>query len=211
MRVVKGAVGLDDAREFARTRMSRFLDVRMDENQREDYWVNAEVPHYPVYGFEETLAPFVETVGGRNNLLADMEWLAGRLCGDKVPTPRQPRMSEAIRERYLRRFRFRDPRSAWLQETLELEPARALAAIREEAVKVRAGQGDIVWLKTLCSSLRSVAEKLLREGQLSLADAALQGEHSALSLPESMTWKRRLGRLICWQTYWRRGGTSKKP
>jgi cellulose biosynthesis protein BcsQ len=73
-RVVADVEGVEEAREFAQTALLPFLPHMADHEVLLTYWDSAEIPHYPSYGFEETLATFRERAGGRNNLLADMEW-----------------------------------------------------------------------------------------------------------------------------------------
>lgn len=82
------------------------------EEDPQIYWSNAEVPPYPAYGFEEVLAGFVERSSGRKTLLAETEPLAKVLVGPGAPEICQPRLHQAIRDRFRRRSNFCDPRQA---------------------------------------------------------------------------------------------------
>ncbi len=117
MRVEKGAEGLNDARDFAREEIDRFLPADWSTDDRAAYWASCEVVYYPEYAFGETLAVFRDRRQERNSLVADMRWLASRLVpadGELKIPPLDPERRDTI----LRRYRLRDPRKAELAELL---------------------------------------------------------------------------------------------
>jgi cellulose biosynthesis protein BcsQ len=161
-RVVPDIEGVHEARDFAQAALRPFLPQLVDREALLTYWGSAEIPHYPAYGFEETLATFRERAGGRNNLLADMEWLTGQICRARG-TITLPRMKREIRERYLHRFRLRDPRRAALDEALAAEPAIAFRRIRS-MVAEPLNYGEAEWRFDLASALERVATTLSESG-----------------------------------------------
>jgi tetratricopeptide (TPR) repeat protein len=184
-RVVADVEGVDEAREFAQTALWPFLPQLADREALLTYWDSAEIPHYPAYGFEETLATFRERAGGRNNLLADMEWLTGQICGTRAPLP-MPRMKREVRERYLHRFRLRDPRRAALDEALQAEPAVAFRKIRTIAAESARDQEDAKWRSALAIAFEQVATMLAEKG----------GRDDALAASEEATaiWRELAGK-----------------
>jgi tetratricopeptide (TPR) repeat protein len=135
MRVEKGIEGLNEARDFAREELDRFLPANWRADDRAGYWESCEIAYYPDYAFGETLAVFRDRRQLRSSLVADMRWLASRL----VPVDREPKIPSLDAERrdgILRRYRLRDPRKAELAELLaqplsSTTTARLLSLARE--------------------------------------------------------------------------------
>jgi len=172
-RVVADIEGSDDAREFAQSALATFLPQLTDRDALLTYWGNAEVPHYPAYGFEETLATFRERAGGRNNMLADMEWLTGQICQSEGPV-RLPHMKSDIRAKYLNRFRLRDPRQAHLAEILQKEPTLALRELASLGVEAAQQRSDPSWLSSLADALDQLAIESQSSGRWDEALAATE-------------------------------------
>ena len=127
MRVEKGIEGLNEARDFAREELDRFLAAEWTTDDRAGYWDSCEVSYYPNYAFGETLAVFRDRAQVRNSLVADMRWLASRLA----PADRElnlPSLDPVIRETVLRRYRLRDPRKSMLAELLAQSPSTVATA-----------------------------------------------------------------------------------
>jgi tetratricopeptide (TPR) repeat protein len=127
MRVEKGVEGLNEARDFCREELDRFLPTEWTADERTGHWDSCEVSYYPNYAFGETLAVFRDRPQVRNSLVADMRWLASRLA----PADRElnlPLLDAEIRETILRRYRLRDPRKATLAELLAQSPSAGATA-----------------------------------------------------------------------------------
>jgi tetratricopeptide (TPR) repeat protein len=172
-RVVADVEGMDDAREFAQTVLAPFLPQLTDRDALLTYWGNAEVPHYPAYGFEETLATFRERAGGRNNMLADMEWLTGQISQSDGPV-RLPHMKSDIRAKYLNRFRLRDPRQAHLAEILQKEPTLALRELASLGAEAAQQLSDPSWRSSLTDALDQLAIESQSSGRWEEALAATE-------------------------------------
>jgi formylglycine-generating enzyme required for sulfatase activity/Mrp family chromosome partitioning ATPase len=91
---------LERARAVARTRFSRVLG-HLPPSEQDRYWGEMEVFYYPLYAYEEVLAPFADRPRQSRSLLASMERLASHLLG--VGTPWAP-MPEDRRVAGLRKF-----------------------------------------------------------------------------------------------------------
>jgi formylglycine-generating enzyme required for sulfatase activity/cellulose biosynthesis protein BcsQ len=94
---------LEMARTLARTRFSATLR-HLGAQEEDNYWSDMEVPYFPYYAFDETLAVFADSVGSSSSFLSSMQKLARRLAQtpiDKVA------MDERKREEGLRRFQVR--------------------------------------------------------------------------------------------------------
>ena len=163
-RVVADVEGIDDAREFAQASLAPFLPQLADRDALLTYWDNAEVPHYPAYGFEETLAAFRERAGGKNNMLADMEWLTAQICNSKGPV-QLPHMEPEIRDKYLHRFRVRDPRKAQLNEALQKEPILALRELISLANEATRQRSDVNWRSSVADAFDQLAVESQASGQ----------------------------------------------
>jgi hypothetical protein len=73
---------LELARAVARTRFSRLLG-HLSASEQDLYWGEVEVFYYPVYAFDEVLAPFGDRPRQSRSLLASMEKLVGYLTRDE--------------------------------------------------------------------------------------------------------------------------------
>ena len=105
MRVEKGVEGLNEARDFARDELDRFLPVDWPADERAAYWNSCEISYYPDYAFGETLAVFRDRPQTRSSLVADMKWLASRL----LPPDRElkiPSLDPEKRETIVHRYRL---------------------------------------------------------------------------------------------------------
>src|SRR5262249_7331235 len=71
---------LDMARAVARTRFSRLLG-HLSPSEQDRYWGEMEVFYYPLYAYEEILAPFADRPRQSRSMLASMQKLACRLLG----------------------------------------------------------------------------------------------------------------------------------
>ena len=154
MRVEKGIEGLNEARDFARDELDRFLPADWPADDRAGYWASCEVAYYSEYAFGETLAVFRDRRQERNSLVADMRWLASRL----VPADRElkiPSLDPERRDAILRRYRLRDPRKAELTELLaqpsSLTTTERLLSLADEAL--RSAETDEDYLATLGQTL----------------------------------------------------------
>ena len=184
-RVVKDVVGIDKARTFAIKHLSSFVSESQLQSSETSYWSSAEVPHYPTYGFEELLAAFVETAGGRNNLLADMEWLTTCLANKSGLSVKQPEIPHSIREQYFRIVRFHDPEKAWIEGILEKPAAIALEAIlnRVESLDPRRLEPSVVL--DYVTAMHDVSNRLLSNGELRLAEAAAKAAGELVRFSDS--------------------------
>ncbi len=72
MRAERAIEGYERAREVAQKLLQPLLEKQLDKKALKLYWDKCEVPHYPDYAFEETLAVFKDKPGRRSTLLNDM-------------------------------------------------------------------------------------------------------------------------------------------
>jgi MinD-like ATPase involved in chromosome partitioning or flagellar assembly len=168
-RVEKGIKGIDKARSFARECLDRFLPREWSSEELETYWSNCEISYYPEYAFEETISLFREVGTQRTGPLADMSWVATSVAGPEAVKP--VRIPTDVRERYMRRLAFRDPRLAELDELLkEWTPSSGDARIRELlAEALRRGESDASYVKALANAALEVASQMREAGQLETA------------------------------------------
>jgi hypothetical protein len=61
-RVEKSVSGIEKARSFARDCLDSLLPAEWSPDERETYWGSCEIPYYPEYAFEETIALFASWV-----------------------------------------------------------------------------------------------------------------------------------------------------
>src|SRR3954452_11550212 len=103
MRAERSVKGYERANRIARELLSPLLQTQFDRDSLERYLEAYEVPSYPDYAFEETLAVFKDLPEQRNTLLRDMMWLATAIQGSTtslaIPDP-----ETELREKYLERF-----------------------------------------------------------------------------------------------------------
>lgn len=107
MRVEKNVEGYDKVKQVAREMLDPLLLVQFNRPSLERYWKGCEVPHYPHYSFEETLAFFKDTPGERNTLLSDMVWLAEAIDEGVAGSLKIPHLDQQILETYAQRFELR--------------------------------------------------------------------------------------------------------
>jgi small GTP-binding protein len=172
MRAERSVQGYKEARQVARELLDPLLASQFDAETIEKHWKSCEVPHYPNYAFEETLAVFKDQAGQRNTLLSDMVWLAETLQDDVTGSIVIPDLTAAVRERYLRRFALRDPRLSQLEEIQELPVSDAYRQLAELAISSREDSDDHNWMLAVAGALDKVADKLQGQGVLEQALAA---------------------------------------
>ena len=186
-RVEKSVNAIGKARDFARECLDRFLPSNWSADEREAYWGNCETAYYPDYAFEETIAMFREIGTQRAGPFADMNWIATRVLG--TGSIRPPRVSAEMRERYLRRIAFRDPRRADIDELLrQWSPSAGDSRIRaliSDALK--AGDYDADYCTALADAAQTVASRLREIGQISpalgLATDAVELQRKVVTYP----------------------------
>ena len=180
MRVEKGISGLEEAREFAREELDRFLPQAWDADKRSGYWANCEIAYYPDYAFGETLAVFGDRKQARNSLVADMRWLASHLAGPGRELA-LPSLDSKQRDIILTRYRLRDPRKSELAE-LRRQPLSSSSAhwlaLANQAFQ--SAEPDEDYQVALGQALSDA----VRSG-LDQPDAAL-----SLALPTTELWRR---------------------
>jgi tetratricopeptide (TPR) repeat protein len=186
-RVEKGVSTIERAREFARDRLDRLLPVEWSVNERDTYWSNCETAYYPEYAFEETISMFREVATQRAGPLADMNWIASQILGTGSITP--PRVSPDMRQRYLRRIAFQDPRRAELDELLKQRaPSAGNTRVRELITDtLKSGELDGEYCKALVGAALTVASRLREIGEiepaLSLARDAVELQRRSIIQP----------------------------
>jgi len=104
MRAERSIEGYDRAKQVARNLLEPLLKHQFSPEILERYWDKCEVPHYPDYAFEETLAVFKDTPAQRNTLLNDMTWLAETIVEAPEGSLKIREMDPSTREIFLRRF-----------------------------------------------------------------------------------------------------------
>jgi tetratricopeptide (TPR) repeat protein len=173
-RVEKGVKGIDKARSFARECLDRFLPREWSSEELETYWGNCEISYYPEYAFEETISLFREVGTQRTGPLADMNWVATNVAGPEMV--KSVRIPTDVRERYMRRMAFRDPRLAELDELLkEWTPSNGDARIRELlAEALRRGESDASYVKALANAALEVASQMRGAGQFEAAQELIE-------------------------------------
>jgi hypothetical protein len=93
--------------------MLRFagLPVDLNEDARDRYWLDVEVPYLAWYAYEETLATFGDPQGAKNSLLTAYENITAAVTGGEVTE--MPRLDPDVRDLWRGRFqRKRIPRSS---------------------------------------------------------------------------------------------------
>lgn len=104
MRAERSIEGYDRAKQVARNLLEPLLKPQFSPEILELYWDKCEVPHYPDYAFEETLAVFKDTPEQRNTLLNDMTWLAETIVEAPEGSLKIREMESSIRNTFLRHF-----------------------------------------------------------------------------------------------------------
>ncbi|MEV4756101.1 FxSxx-COOH system tetratricopeptide repeat protein [Micromonospora sp. NPDC049559] len=84
--------------------MHRFANLPsgLDEQQRQRYWSDVEVPYHAYYAYEETLATFGDRPNAKGSLLSAYENLTSAITEGAVTS--LPAMDEAVRTRWRSRF-----------------------------------------------------------------------------------------------------------
>jgi tetratricopeptide (TPR) repeat protein len=186
-RVEKAGSTLDKARDFAREHLGRFLPTQWSAEERETYWSNCESAYYPEYAFEETISVFREVTSQRAGPFADMKWIATQILGTGAIDP--PRISSELRERYLRRIAFQDPRRAALDEFLKKwSPSAGDTLIRELiADALTSGDFEAEYCKALVEAALRIASGFREIGQiqsaLDLATRAVELQRHVITYP----------------------------
>ena len=104
MRAERSVEGYQRVKQAARDLLRPFMDSRQSAEDLKRYWEACEVPHYPSYSFEETLAAFKDEPGQRHTLLSDMLWLANTIQGADSKPLTMPEIPRDVRDTYVRRF-----------------------------------------------------------------------------------------------------------
>ncbi len=84
---------------FAKPRFVSLLSEEMNEEQRDKYWAESDVPYVPFYAFEENLAYFRDEPGDPKSVLAAMVRLANRVTTSEIrelPLPDSEVLASAV-------------------------------------------------------------------------------------------------------------------
>lgn len=164
MRADKSAKGYEEAKQVAMEILEPALIPQFSHETLVPYWEKCQVPHYPEYSFVETLAVFKETPERRDGLLRDMVWLAETIGGGAVGSLIVPDLGAPVRDKFLRRFAFRDPRLSQLAEIQELSPSEAYSRLISLAASSADDLDDQAWLITLAITFDSTADRMRASG-----------------------------------------------
>jgi formylglycine-generating enzyme required for sulfatase activity len=163
MRVEAGETErLEMARAVARTRFSRLLG-HLSPSAQDRYWGEVEVFYYPVYAFEELLAPFGDRPRQSRSLLASMERLVAYLTRGES-TAMNP-MTEDRRMAGLRKFTTR-PAADYFEDLKligeEYERIRATMKAGDERTYLMTALTSRAALMAGADGVASVAETLFK-------------------------------------------------
>lgn len=166
MRVVKDEAGHKDARQYAKDILEKYLPGAWPQQKLDAFWGNNEIQHYPLYSFQEILAVFRDKLFERNTLLDDYCWITGELTDGFITE--MTSLDESIRNRYVKRAEFGDPRLSLLKELMAEESETSLQKIIDlSTVALQASPVDPLWLEELFKALSELTKRFMAKGRMS--------------------------------------------
>ena len=147
---------LETRMKYARSKFAG-MPADLDDEARNAYWIDVDVPYIPFYGYEELLATFGEGLAKRQSLLSPAEALASRLAGTTMKSVApDSRRRESVLLAYQRRATDNVP-----DESLDREAEREFAVLgADEQAMAQRWLPRLVTLKEISGAATDAAARV---------------------------------------------------